>query len=125
TPNRKDQAVLEAMLCDRLSFGRRGLLRVPVANQFNAHELTASADIADEFVTLPQCFEAFFHVRANLTRLGWHILPPTHVHTRHTRSADKRVIRMRMGSRVATADDLVLDLGRRVQGADADAAAKM
>src|SRR5882757_6058579 len=68
-PHREDQAMLEAMLRDGSPFGGRGLFGVSVADEFDADELTAPADVADELVALTQCFQALLHVCADLACL--------------------------------------------------------
>src|SRR5882724_8325622 len=65
----EDQALLEAELADAPSLVGRRLLAVPAANQLDARQLAAPADIADHLVTLAKRLEPFVHLLADHARL--------------------------------------------------------
>src|SRR6266446_1230607 len=71
---REDQSVLEAIFCDGLTLARRRFLGEPVAYKFDAHKLTAPANITDDLITLLEHLQAFAHVSADLARLRGHVL---------------------------------------------------
>src|SRR5260221_1261627 len=119
------QALLEAKLADAPSLVGRRRLALPVANELDAGQLAAAADIADQLVALLKRFESLVHLRADGACLGRNIFLLHDIETRDTSGADEGTVAVRVRRRVARGDDRLLDRGGRRHGADPDAAAEM
>src|SRR5580704_13908688 len=74
TSERENQALLKTELSDDLAFDGRGFLRLPVAHQLDARELTAAANVPDHLVALLECLETRAHMNPDFARLFGNVL---------------------------------------------------